>query len=113
MLSVHSRIDNSLHLYRRSESYGACVWMEVKSKLKKSWSVDEERGEPPRASLFWVNNPLNVSVNVMEAQMGWFMFIDVLMDKIWLTCSLTFYTIFWTSAEVHIWIECVKLQVST
>ena len=72
-----------------------------------------KRGEPPRASLFGVNNPLNVSVNVMEVQMGWFMFIHVLMDKIWLTCSLTFYTIFWISAEVHIWIECVKLQVST
>ena len=39
-----------------------CVWMEVKSKMK--------RGEPPWTSLFGVNNPLNVSVNAIEAQMG-------------------------------------------
>ena len=62
MPSVHSRIDNSPLLSRRSESYGVCVWMEVKSKMK--------RGEPPWTSLFGVNNPLNVSVNAMEVKMG-------------------------------------------
>ena len=72
MPSVHSRIDNSPLLSRRSESYGvcACGW-----KWSQSWRrVDllMKRGEPPRASLFGVNNPLNVSVNAMEVKMGWF-----------------------------------------
>ena len=71
MPNVHSRINNSPLLHRRSESYGVCVcgW-----KWSQSWRVDllMKRREPPRASLFGVNNPLNVRLNAIEFQMGWF-----------------------------------------
>ena len=64
MPNVHVLITRLSCLVGQNPMVCVCGW-----KWSQSWRVDllMKRGEP-----FWVNNPLNVSVNAIEFEMGWF-----------------------------------------